>query len=403
MLRPTLTSTLRFACAFAVTVSAAIAGCDAGAPYAEYAREDLFSVSDGEGNGDDAPACPAGLLACGDRCVDAMVDPSNCGACGNSCAPGKLCDGTGTCKLTCQTGMIVCDSRCTDPMTDRIFCGATETCRGGDAGDVCDAGEICNGSGQCDLSCQPGLLDCDGTCVDPMTDRRYCGATETCSGEQAGTLCGPGEVCNGAGECELSCQPGLVNCNGTCIDPETDRAHCGAAGSCEGEDQGEKCAAGEICNGAGACELSCQKGLIDCDGTCIDPMTDRNHCGAAYDCKAQFEGEACDPGKICDGTGSCELSCQDGLIDCEGTCINPMTDRDHCGASGSCYGDLAGAPCEGNDLCVDGECRAACPEGTSACGGLCVDVDGDEEHCGSCDTVCAVGEVCTGGNCESPW
>ncbi len=244
----------------------------------------------------------------------------------------------------CPAPSEICGGVCTNVASDNQNCGA--------CGTVCGAGEVCS-SGQCSLSCPTGLVACGGSCIDPDTDRMYCGAGADCTASP-GETCGAGEVCNGAGVCELSCQPGLVDCGGTCIDPDTDRAHCGAGADCTAS-PGEACDAGEICNGAGVCELSCQPGLVDCGGTCIDPNTDRVHCGAGANCTAS-PGEMCDAGEICNGAGVCELSCQAGLLACGGTCIDPNTDRQYCGAGPDCAVN-AGAVCAWNELCSEGTCR----------------------------------------------
>ena len=153
---------------------------------------------------------------------------------------------------------------------------------------ACSAGEVCDGSGVCALACQPGMIACNGKCIDPDTDRGYCGATADCEAANAGTACTDGYVCNGAGTCELSCQAGLLACGGTCIDPHTDRAYCGAAGDCQGANAGTACDDGFVCNGAGTCELSCQAGLLACGGTCIDSrIRIRAYCGASDDCSGR--------------------------------------------------------------------------------------------------------------------
>ncbi|WP_437635726.1 cadherin-like beta sandwich domain-containing protein [Sorangium sp. So ce854] len=371
-----------------------------------------------DGAGQCELTCQSGLIACGGTCVDPDTDRHHCGATGDcrgdnagvACAAGEICDGAGQCELTCQSGLIACGGTCVDPDTDRHHCGATGDCRGDNAGVACAAGEICDGAGQCELTCQSGLVACDGTCIDPDTDRHHCGATGDCRGESAGAACSAGEICNGAGQCELTCQSGLVACDGTCIDPDTDRHHCGATGDCRGESAGAACSAGEICNGAGACELSCQRGLVACDGTCIDPDTDRDHCGATGDCRGDRAGVACSAGEICNGAGACELSCQRGLVACDGTCIDPATDRDHCGATGDCRGESAGIACAAGEICNGaGACELSCQRGLVACGGTCVDPDTDRDHCGatgdcrgdSAGVACGAGEICSGGACEA--
>ncbi|WP_437508065.1 cadherin-like beta sandwich domain-containing protein [Sorangium sp. So ce1099] len=370
------------------------------------------------GSGECELSCQSGLVACDGTCVDPDTDRDHCGATGDcrgdragaACAAGEVCNGAGECELSCQSGLVACDGTCINPDTDRDHCGATADCTGESAGVACATGEVCNGAGECELSCQSGLVACDGTCIDPDTDRDHCGATADCTGESAGVACATGEVCNGSGACEASCQSGLVACDGTCIDPGTDRNHCGATGDCRGDSAGVACAAGEICNGSGACELSCQSGLVACDGTCIDPDTDRDHCGASGDCTGDSAGVACAAGEICNGSGACELSCQSGLVACDGTCIDPDTDRDHCGASGDCTGDSAGVACAAGEICNgSGACELSCQSGLVACGGTCIDPDTDRDHCGasgdctgdSAGSACGAGEICSEGACEA--
>lgn len=47
-----------------------------------------------------------------------------------------------------------------------------------------------------------------------------------------------------------------------------------------------------------------------------------------------------------------------------------------------------------------GDSEDGCEAGTSRCGELCVDLQRDEEHCGSCDEVCKVDEMCLVGECR---
>jgi hypothetical protein len=93
-------------------------------------------------------------------------------------------------------------------------------------------------------NCLYGMIDCGTKCVDPDTDREYCGANQECIG---GTVCGAGEICDG-GVCFLNCPPGLTNCTGSCVDTTTDESNCG--------DCGVPCDSGKVCWG-GNCELFC--------------------------------------------------------------------------------------------------------------------------------------------------
>jgi hypothetical protein len=58
--------------------------------------------------------------------------------------------------------------------------------------------------------------------------------------ERAGESCARGYACEG-GECELQCSEGHLACDGSCINPETDDAYCGATGDCNGDGAGQSC------------------------------------------------------------------------------------------------------------------------------------------------------------------
>ena len=301
--------------------------------------------------------CVGGTTACDRSCVDTDLDPENCGACGEVCDEGLVCS-RGACEPSCAAALTWCDggedapARCADTRRDRENCG--------ECGKSCDAGYVCN-AGTCSLSCPDGLVKCDDTCIDPTTSRDHCGATAGCGEDgqgSAGESCEQGEVCS-AGRCALSCQAGLVECSSTCVDPERNREHCGATEGCgqDGGTAGTACNPGEICV-AGECVVSCPGSLIVCDGTCVNPNTDRSYCGATEGCGdgAGSAGEVCAAGEICVG-GTCTLSCPVALVACGDTCIDPDSNPDHCGASGDCQGANAGVACAAEQACIDGECR----------------------------------------------
>jgi hypothetical protein len=150
------------------------------------------------------------------------------------------------------------------------------------------------------VSCQPGLVLCDGACIDPQNDPLHCGAAATCTGADAGSACGG--YCS-RGTCASQCPAGQLACGQKCVDPFTDRAYCGASGACSGLAAGQICGAGEVCS-AGACALSCPVTQLACGGTCIDPLTDRSWCGAVGACDAGFQGTACGEGELC-VSGAC--------------------------------------------------------------------------------------------------
>lgn len=357
-----------------------------------------------------APACPAGQVSCAGACVDPQTDETHCGAsgaCGGAqagaaCAAGQVCSG-GTCALTCQAGLVDCGGKCIDPLSDAAHCGASGACSGGEAGTVCAAGQVCS-AGACGLTCQAGLVACDGKCIDPVTDRAFCGASAGCSGAGTGAICAAGQVCSG-GSCALSCQAGLLACGSKCIDPRTDRAYCGATGSCTGGQAGTVCAAGQVC-AAGGCATSCPTDQVACAGKCVDPLTDRAFCGASGLCTGGNAGTVCTSGMVCAG-GACQTSCPTGELACGGRCADPVDDPRYCGASLDCTG---GAACGPSAFCYQRACYGLCPAGQVFCSGSCVDPQTSQLHCGasgyctgvSAGVACGGGQTCQAGGCALP-
>ncbi len=168
-------------------------------------------------------------------------------------------------------------------------------------------------------------------------------------------------------------------CDGRCVNPYTDNAHCGRCGVA--------CGAGTECD-LGECVPACPAGSTRCDGLCTVVTVDRFHCGAC--------GHACAAGEVC-SAGVCAASteppvvtsCPAGLTLCGAGCANTRTDLDHCGACGRACGP--GFACRG------GECE--CGPGLTQCGSWCVDLNRDQNHCGACRDACPEGTVCTRGSC----
>lgn len=157
-----------------------------------------------EGQCQAAGGCSAGQACCGDACVDLSTDPGNCGACGDACGEHKVCS-DGSCE--CAAGYLNCgDGVCRDPQADQHFCGCYTDC------------------GDCYI-CQ------DGTCT----------PNKTC----------PGGAVQDPVSCECVCPDARIECNGQCVDIDTDPTNCGTCGT--------TCAAGEMCVG-GSCEAACPAG-----------------------------------------------------------------------------------------------------------------------------------------------
>jgi hypothetical protein len=310
--------------------------------------------------------CLGGQTGCGGGdagpalCTNLKTDNSNCGSCGNVCAPAQACD-DGACVFSCPSGLVNCSGRCIDPATSNQFCGASGGCGadGGSAGTACGSGLTCS-AGACTLICPTGLVSCGGKCVDPTSNSQYCGATAGCGAGgmgSAGTSCGSGAACV-SGNCTSlggTCPTGQILCGGACTNPATSISYCGATGNCMGVNAGAQCGAGEVCSAA-QCQLTCQAGLLNCFGACIDPLSNLSFCGAGGNCGTGQQGQDCNTlggGHVC-VAGTCTLSCQSGLVNCSGTCTNPQTDNLHCGAGANC--SPAGTACPSGKGCHSGTC-----------------------------------------------
>jgi hypothetical protein len=66
------------------------------------------------------------------------------------------------------------------------------------------------------------------------------------------------------------------------------------------------------------------------------------------------------------------------------------------GAAG--HGGSGGATSSSGTIGCDGQCAAA-----ACCGGVCVDLMINEDHCGACDNPCLSGRTCVNGACDPSW
>ena len=287
--------------------------------------------------------------------------------------------------------------------TDLQNCGVCKT--------ACKSGEVCS-AGKCALTCQSGLTDCSGTCVNLQADVSNCG--------KCAVTCKAGYLCT-SGACALTCQSGLTNCSGTCVNLQTDVYNCGKCAV--------TCKAGYLCT-SGACTLTCQSGYTNCGGVCIDISSHAKHCGACNNaCKF---GEACssskcvtscgnkaiDPGEQCDGVLLGGKTCKSlgyisGKLACSKSCVLDISACLRCGdgvinGNEKCDGtQLGGKTCKTEGY--DGgklACSKSCALDVSACH-KCTDKlkNGDETDVdcgGSVCTGCADGKACKlGTDCQS--
>jgi hypothetical protein len=94
---------------------------------------------------------------------------------------------------------------------------------------------------------------------------------------------------------------------------------------------------------------------------------------------------ASDTSAPCDG-GACPC----GLTDCGGVCVDLQNDPNHCGDCATSL--LHFQACRGG--------QRECLPGFTFCNGACRDFSSDPDHCGACDgAACAAGQKCESGVC----
>jgi hypothetical protein len=94
--------------------------------------------------------------------------------------------------------------------------------------------------------------------------------------------------------------------------------------------------------------------------------------------------------------------CPAGTVDCDGQCVDLMSDDKNCGSCFNSCGDLClgGSGC--GEICVNGNCQ--CPAGLELCADgnyVCTDTSSHRLHCGACDHACEAGESCVQGICTT--
>jgi hypothetical protein len=153
----------------------------------------------------------------------------------------------------------------------------------------------------------------------------------------------------------------------------------------------------------------CTQGLLACDGGCLDPSSSSS-CGSC--------GNACggDAGLCAPGDGAsfgCVSTCPaTAPTDCNGTCSNTSSDSSNCGGCGSSFACAAGSTCSSGVCtagpgdagdsglpCPDGGCPSSTPTGFSCppSSGTCNGAANDCATSGGC--FCSNDSQCKSGKC----
>jgi hypothetical protein len=142
---------------------------------------------------------------------------------------------------------------------------------------------------------------------------------------------------------------------------------------------------------------ACTKnGLTDCgNGVCVNLASDRTNCGSC--------GNACPSYPHADPAcwdGICGIRCQAPYANCDqslpnGCEVDLSNDASYCG---ECW-----IACSKGLTCQNGHCL--CPPGESLCGGACVNMQTDNNNCGSCGNKCSGihegwVDICIRGTCH---
>ncbi len=350
----------------------AAAGSDGGGTGGQGTGGSGASSGTGGSGGGCAGSCDDGFNCTIDACVSGKCANSigpNTGA--TACPPGRYC--------TVDKGCIASPA-----------CASTADCEKAFEGDACKTNIKCDPASSV---CLFDTLDkdhdghapqvCGGDDCDDSVATIHPGASESCDGKDedcngvvddsptADKWCqaneGVGYVCQ-SGSC--ACKPENL-CGSSCVDRMTDVNHCGTCDT--------KCTSGETC-AAGIC--GCPGSTSQCGNLCADLSSDSNNCGTC--------GHACLTNGVCGG-GTC--SCPSNWSACGADCVLLGEDEQNCGTCGHA--------CPNGAYCAASTCT--CPNGQEVCGSTCKDTSADQENCGSCGNVCPLGASCSQGSCTCPY
>jgi hypothetical protein len=167
-------------------------------------------------------------------------------------------------------------------------------------------------------ACPATQKRCNGACV-PKSEPQYgcaAAACSPCSLPNTDTLlCTPDGLCASG-----SCKVGFRHCGSPTAGCTSDMTSPKTCSDCD-----TTCQATQVCN-PGGCGLTCDNGLTQCDHSCVNTLVSALHCGPT----GPKDGPACT--NVCPGgtngdaacvKGACTLSCRAGFAHCDGTTAGP--------------------------------------------------------------------------------
>lgn len=320
----------------------------------------------------------------------------------------STCAGNGACKVLADNSLY-CD--CADGYDSAVNCAG------------CSPGYTVNEvTGRCEVPCDEWGSEsfrCESSCVNHGEE--HCGS--------CGLACEGAETCIQLGQYRYDCACLDTLCQSgdgeSCVDLETDEAHCGACGN----DCGEQFCVNGTCTDVSQPPEDCdyctpEYGRVWCggaentDGECMECLSmsellfNDEHCG---DCATVCaEGQRCLLGEcVAVADAPVESDCYEYCTVDNGYVYCGEPDATDCGSECVYYSDFrydpthcggCGIECGSLETCDNGRCVCQwdeAPDGVQAsvCGSECFDLRFDDAHCGSCDKACAATEDCLNGAC----
>lgn len=298
--------------------------------------------------------------------------------------------------------------RCADP-NEMEHCGINNVNKKGiNCTTLSDADlRACNGTS---CVCKPGYVECEGKCIDPLTEDKFCGVDEKCQNGAACDVSFQKQKCS-EGRCE--CPEGKLNCEGDCIAPNENQLFCGAKGLCNSDDSNSENYKGISCEKASR-QCVIEEGIPKCqcdEDEHYDEITEKcvvdsspNSCGKdnPVDCTAIYHPEARCKNDKCTCPGDlvridespywekyqAKQNVMDGSILVPTSwCIDINYDNEFCGQNLE--------TCTESQICINGECKTLdgmskteCTAGTNrvVCGGnRCISFKSNHmDNCGEC-------------------